>query len=139
MERERERERKKHQRRAHKKYIPPTGNDSQKIFSSNCFCSLDRDSLPRIIESSNHRTTESLRLEKTSQITKSNHHPNTTMPAEPCPQVPHLRTFEYLQGWGLHHCPGQPCPMPDRSFSQDIFPNIQPKPPLTQPEATEAF
>jgi len=25
--------------------------------------------------------------------------------------------------------------MPDHSFSKDIFPNIQSKPPLTQPEA----
>ena len=31
----------------------------------------------------NHRITESLRLEKTSKIIKSNHHPSTTMPAQP--------------------------------------------------------
>jgi len=39
----------------------------------------------------NHRITESLRLEKTSQIIKSNRHPNTTMPAKPCPEVPHAQ------------------------------------------------
>ena len=43
--------------------------------------------------------------------------------------------FEHLQGWGLHHCPGQPGPKPDHSFSKDIFPDIQSKPPLTQLEA----
>jgi len=40
-----------------------------------------------------------------------------------------------LQGWRLHHLPGQPVPMPDHSFSKDIFPNIQSEPPLTQLEA----
>ena len=42
---------------------------------------------------------------------------------------------EPLQGWGLPHCPGQPGPTPDRSCSEEIFPNIQPEPPLTQLEA----
>jgi len=32
-------------------------------------------------------------LEKTSEIIKSNHHPNTTMPAKSCPKVPHLHVF----------------------------------------------
>jgi len=43
--------------------------------------------------------------------------------------------FEPLQGWELHHLPGQPVPMSDHSFSKEIFPNIQSKPPLMQPEA----
>jgi len=43
--------------------------------------------------------------------------------------------FEHLQGWGLHHFPGQPVPMPDHSSRKEIFPNIQSKPPLTQLEA----
>jgi len=43
--------------------------------------------------------------------------------------------FEHLQGWGLHHFPGQPVPMPDHSCSKEIFPNIQSKPPLAQLEA----
>jgi len=47
--------------------------------------------------------------------------------------------FEPLQGWGLHHCPGQPGPRPDHSFSEDIFPNIQSEPPLTQLEAIASF
>jgi len=37
--------------------------------------------------------TESLRLEKTSKIIKSNHQSNTTMPAKPCPEVPRLHVF----------------------------------------------
>jgi len=64
----------------------------------------------------------------------------TTHPTPPCllNHVPkcHIHTvFEPLQGWGLHHPPGQPGPMPDHSLSKEIFPNIQPKPPLTQLEA----
>ena len=39
-----------------------------------------------------HRTLESLRLDKTSEIIKSNHHPLTTVPTKPWPSVPHLRT-----------------------------------------------
>jgi len=57
------------------------------------------------------------------------------MPAKPCPQVPHPHGFEPLQGWGLHHRPGQPIPTPDHSLSEEIFPNIQSEPPLTQLEA----
>ena len=41
----------------------------------------------------NHGIIESLRLEKTSKIIKSNHPPNTTMPAKPCPKVPHLHVL----------------------------------------------
>ena len=43
--------------------------------------------------------------------------------------------LEHLQGWWLHHLPGQPVPMPDYSLSKEIFPNIQSKPPLMQLEA----
>jgi len=43
--------------------------------------------------------------------------------------------FEHLQGWGLNHLPGQRIPMPFHSFSEEIFPNIKSKPPLTQLEA----
>jgi len=61
-------------------------------------------------------------------------------PTPPClvNHVPkcHIYTvFELLQGWGLHRCPGQPGPTPDRSFSKEIFPNIQSEPPLTQLQA----
>ena len=40
-----------------------------------------------------HRITESLRLEKTSQVIRSNCQPNTPMPAKLCPEVPHLQGF----------------------------------------------
>jgi len=32
-------------------------------------------------------------LEKTSKTMKSNCHPSTTMPAKPCPKVPHLHVI----------------------------------------------
>ena len=35
----------------------------------------------------NHRFIESLKLEKALKIMKSNHKPNTTMPAKPCPEI----------------------------------------------------
>jgi len=41
----------------------------------------------------NHRIIESLRLEKTSKIIKSNHPPNTTVPTKPYPEVQHLHIF----------------------------------------------
>ena len=64
----------------------------------------------------------------------------TIHPTPPCllNHIPncHIYTFfEHLQGWGLHHIPGQPVPMSDHSFSKQIFPNIQSKPPLMQLEA----
>ena len=64
----------------------------------------------------------------------------TVDPTSPCllNHVPkcHICTFfEHLQGWWLHHCHGQPVPMPDHSFSKEICPNIQSKPPLMQLEA----
>ena len=40
-----------------------------------------------------HRIIESLRLENISKTTKSSHQPNTTMPAKPYPEVPHLHVF----------------------------------------------
>ena len=62
-------------------------------------------------------------------IIRSNHQPNPTVPAKPCPKVPPL------QGRGLPHCPGQPGPVPDHSLSKESLPNIQSEPPLTQLEA----
>jgi len=40
-----------------------------------------------------YRIVESLRLEKASKIIKSNCQPITTVPAKPCPEVPHLHVF----------------------------------------------
>jgi len=44
----------------------------------------------RIIESQNHRI---IKVRRTSEITKSNCQPNTTMPANPCPKVQYLHIF----------------------------------------------
>ena len=43
--------------------------------------------------------------------------------------------LEHLQGWWLHHLPGQPIPVPYHSFREAVFPNIQLEPPLAQLEA----
>ena len=62
---------------------------------------------------------------------------NLTLPSPPLDCVPkhHIyMSFKYLQGWWLHHFPGQPGPMLHNPFSKDIFPNIQSKPPLVQLE-----
>jgi len=47
--------------------------------------------------------------------------------------------LEPLQGWGLHHCPGQPGPMLDNHFSEEIFPDIPFEPPLTQLETISSW
>jgi len=39
-------------------------------------------------------------LEKTSKIIKSNHHPNTTMPTKPYPEVPRRHVFLTPPGMG---------------------------------------
>ena len=87
------------------------------------------------LNTQNHRIIESLRLEKTSKITKYDCQPKSTMPAKLCPDVPYLHVFEHLQRWGLHHFPGQPVPMLDHTSNKEIFPNIPSKPPVTKLEA----
>ena len=82
----------------------------------------------------NHRTVESLRLAKTSTIIKSNRQPTPLCLLNHVLERHMYTFFEPLQGWGLHHCPGQPVPMTDRSCSKEIFLNIQSKPPLMQLE-----
>jgi len=48
----------------------------------------------------------------------------------------HISMFlEHLQGRWLHHLPGQPAPMPHHYFQEEIFPVIQPEPPLAQIKA----
>jgi len=55
-------------------------------------------------------------LEKTSKIIKSNRHPNTPMPAKPCPEVPHPHGFWTPPGMGTP-------PLPWAAWS-----NVWPKP-----------
>ena len=74
----------------------------------------------------------------TSRFIKSNRQPTL-----PCFLNHTLRchtytSFKYLHRWRLHHLSGQPVPVPDHSFSEEILPNIQPKPPLTQLEAASS-
>ncbi|KAJ7398344.1 hypothetical protein BTVI_126129 [Pitangus sulphuratus] len=77
------------------------------------------------------RIMESFRSEKTLKIIKSNHPPPLTRVSR-C----HIYTsFKSHQGCGLHLCPGQPVPVLDRPFGEDVFLNIQSKPPLAQLEA----
>jgi len=40
--------------------------------------------------------------------------------------------LEHLQGQWLIHLPEQPIPVPDHSFREEVFPNIQNESPLTQ-------
>ena len=85
------------------------------------------------IQNRSHRI---IRLEKTLKIIEST--VKLTLPSLPLNHVLkcHIYTVsKYLQGWWLHHFPGQPVPMLDHPLSEEIFPNIQPKPPLTQLEA----
>jgi len=64
------------------------------------------------------------------------------MPSPPLNHVPkcHIYTsFKYLQGWRLNQFPGQPVPTFDKPFSEEIFPNIQSKPPPEQLEAISSY
>jgi len=74
-----------------------------------------------------HRIIESLRLEKTSKTIQSNSQPIPTMPTNHVPQFHFCPFLEHLQGWWLHHLPGQPVPMPHHSCREEMFPNIQPE------------
>ena len=54
------------------------------------------------------------------------------MPTAHVPQC-HIHTaLEHLQGWWLHHLPGQPVPLPHHSYWEETFPNIQPEHHLAQ-------
>ena len=65
---------------------------------------------PRVILILPHyRMIESLRLEKTSKIIKSNRHPNTTMAAKPYPEVSHPCVFWTPPGMGTPPLPWAAC------------------------------
>jgi len=68
------------------------------------------------MDSYSHRIIESLRLEKTSKIIKSNCQPNTTTSAKPCPEVPHVHIFLTP--------PGMMTP-PDLNFTKRMLLDIQ--------------
>ena len=101
--------------------------------------SVGRSQSPLSIRANRHTHIESQNREGWKRPLRSSS--PTINPTPPCVlnQVLkcHIYTFfGHLQGWGLHHCPGQPGPMPDHSFSMEIFPNVQSNPPLMQLEAS---
>ena len=76
--------------------------------------------------SQNHRITESFRLEKTSGILQ----PTPTVPTDHVPQCHLLIALEHPQGHHhdyifMSHFP-HPVPLPDHSFREQYFLNIQP-------------
>ena len=84
----------------------------------------------------NFRITELSRLEKTLKIIQSNHQPNiNSSQLHHIPQRYVDPTLKHLEGWGLHHLPGQPIPTPDNPFCKEMLPDIQSKPSLAQLEA----
>lgn len=48
---------------------------------------------PLVFPVTSYRLTESFRLDKTFKVINSNCQPNTTLPTQPCPQVPCLCVF----------------------------------------------
>jgi len=87
-----------------------------------------------------YRTIEWSRLEETFKIIMIGII-NLTLPSPPLNHAPKCniyKSFKYLQEWCLRHFPGQPVPMLDNPFSQEIFSNIQSNSPLTQPEAASS-
>jgi len=79
---------------------------------------------------------ESLRLEKTSKIIKSNPHPL-------CPQTvsysaTSTRFLNTSREGDYHPLPGKPILVPHYSFWEGAFLNIQPEPPLVQPEPSRS-
>jgi len=57
------------------------------------------------------------------------------MPTKPRPEMPHLHIFLKPPGMMTQPAPWADYPMPDHSFSKEIFPNIQCKLPLMQLQA----
>jgi len=82
----------------------------------------------------NQRIVESLRLEKTSKITKSNHQSITTVPTKPRPQVPRLHVFWTPRGMVTSPLPWASCSNAVQLFSKKIFPEeMMVQPPLWLP------
>ena len=69
----------------------------------------------------NHRSVESLRLEKTTKIIQFNHQPITILTNNHVPQCHIYMVLECLQGQWLHRLPGQPVPLPHHSFSSHVW------------------
>lgn len=77
---------------------------------------------------------KSLRLEKTSKSIRSSLWQSSTLPAKPHREVPCPLIVEHFQGWWLPHFPGELAPVLSHSFSEVVFPDIQPESPVAQLE-----
>lgn len=67
---------------------------------------------------------------------------NWTLPSPPlnCVCKCSIKTSsEYLQRWWIHHFPGQPVPKLDYTVSDEIYPNVQSKPPMVPLEAISSW
>lgn len=86
------------------------------------------------------RIMELFRLENTSKNIESIHY-KPTPPDPPLKHVhKHIYMFsEHFHGWIFHYCAGQPVSMPDHTYSEEIFSNVQSKPPLAQPEIISSY
>ena len=92
-------------------------------------CFLNVEPSIALTYSSQHRITEPLRLEKTTEIIVSSCQPIPTMSTN------HIHTvLDHLQGRWPHHLPGQPVSEPHHSFWEEIFLNIQSEQLLVRPE-----
>lgn len=87
----------------------------------------------------NIRIMESFRLERNFKIIRSNCLTlHVMLPSPPLNHVSehHIYTSsKSLQGWWPNHFPGQPVPVLDKPFGEEVFPNTQPKPPVVQLQA----
>ena len=97
-----------------------------------CSALTGEQQVPKRKNLSRKEIVESLRLEKTSQITKPN-------PTPPCPLPTSLSaTSPRLWDTSRDGDPTTPCatvPLPHRSLGEGIVPNSQPEPPLAQRQA----
>lgn len=78
----------------------------------------------------NHR----IKLEKILKI-KSNYPSKLLSPSLNHTLSMTTTSLKYFQGWWLLHSPGQPFPMPNNPFREEIFPYIQSKSTLAKLEA----
>lgn len=87
---------------------------------------------------SQQNITESIRLEKASEIIESNLWQNITASTRPWHWVPHPAFLRTPQGRRLRHLPALSVPVSNHPFYKEILPNTQTKPPLAQLETVSS-
>ena len=88
--------------------------------------------------SSTHRITQVGKNLKDHQVQPQPNHTTLTLNTPLLNHVPehHIQTvFKHLQGWSFNHLPEEPIPVLNKPLCKEVFPHIQPKPPLAQLEA----